>query len=89
MNRTLLGLSLLVSPLVAESVSAQRNGGGRAERPDRNGGPETEAVLEVPTEAGIAWFGTWEAGLAEAQRTGRPILVMSAAPQCQGVPGMW
>lgn len=37
----------------------------------------------------IAWFGTWEEGLAEAQRTGRPILILSAAPHCHNVSGMW
>jgi hypothetical protein len=37
----------------------------------------------------IAWFGTWEEGLAEAQRTGRPILIVSAAPQCHNISGLW
>lgn len=37
----------------------------------------------------IAWYGTLEAGLAEAQRSGRPILLVSGAPQCLGVPGIW
>ena len=37
----------------------------------------------------IAWYGTWEQGLAEAQRSGRPILLMSAAPRCHDVPGLW
>jgi hypothetical protein len=39
--------------------------------------------------AEIAWYGTWEGGLAEAGASGRPILLQSAAPQCRGVPGMW
>lgn len=39
--------------------------------------------------AGIAWYGVLADGLAEAQRTGKPILLVSAAPQCAGVPGMW
>ncbi|MBC8262274.1 MAG: hypothetical protein H8E43_10695 [Planctomycetia bacterium] len=38
---------------------------------------------------GIAWYGTWEAAKSEAERTGKPILLLSAAPQCQGVPGIW
>ena len=42
-----------------------------------------------PAEAAIAWHGTWQAGLAEAQRTKRPIFLMSGAPQCRGVPGAW
>ena len=57
------------------------------DRPQREQGP-----LEVhapPATAGVAWFGTWEGALAEARRTARPILFMSAAPQCQGVPGVW
>ena len=39
--------------------------------------------------AKIAWFGTLQSGLAEAKRSGRPILLISAAPQCLGVSGVW
>ncbi|MFT4649375.1 MAG: hypothetical protein ACI9X4_002614 [Glaciecola sp.] len=52
-------------------------------------GPRTSNTLEVPSAPSIAWYGTWKDGLAEAKRTNRPILLMSAAPQCHGVPGMW
>jgi len=37
----------------------------------------------------IAWYGTWESGLAAAKESGRPILLVSAAPHCHQVPGMW
>ena len=37
----------------------------------------------------IAWHGTWKGGLAEAQRTGKPIMLVSAVPQCHSVPGVW
>jgi hypothetical protein len=37
----------------------------------------------------IQWFGTLEQGLAEAERTGRPILLSAASPSCDRVPGMW
>ena len=47
------------------------------------------ATTATTEKGGIAWFGTWDPGLAEAKRTGRPILLMSAAPFCGGVPGMW
>jgi hypothetical protein len=61
------------------------------------------AQLQPPTEAsyggampdsetlvpGIAWFGVLEDGLKEAERTGKPIFFVTAAPQCGGVPGMW
>ena len=38
---------------------------------------------------GIAWIGTWKNASAEALRTGKPILLLSAAPQCRGIPGIW
>ena len=39
--------------------------------------------------SGIAWYGVLKDGLAEAKRTGKPILFITAAAQCNGVPGMW
>ena len=39
--------------------------------------------------SGIAWYGILKDGLAEAKRTGKPILLITAAAQCGGVPGMW
>ena len=39
--------------------------------------------------AGVGWWGTWDGALTEAKRTGKPILLLSAAPQCHGVPGIW
>jgi hypothetical protein len=41
------------------------------------------------TAGGIAYFATWERARALAQETNRPILLVAAAPQCHGVPGMW
>ncbi len=38
---------------------------------------------------GIAWYGVLAEGLAEAKRTGKPILFITAAAQCRGVPGIW
>ena len=38
---------------------------------------------------GIEWFGTWKGALAEAKRTGRPILLISAAPHCKNISGIW
>ena len=37
----------------------------------------------------IAFYGTLSGGLAEAKRSGRPILLLSAAPHCHGVSGLW
>ena len=61
------------------------------------------AQLDPPTEpsfggsvpksrkvvSGIIWYGILKDGLAEAKRTGKPILFVTAAPQCGGIPGMW
>jgi hypothetical protein len=37
----------------------------------------------------IAWYGTLESGLAAAQDKQRPILLITGAPHCHGVPGIW
>ncbi|MDC0574950.1 thioredoxin family protein [Pirellulaceae bacterium] len=58
-------------------------------------GPPTGSTYggSVPSSrnvvAGIAWYGVLADGLAEAKRTGKPILLITAAAQCNGVPGMW
>ncbi len=47
------------------------------------------SVVTPPAGPQVAWFGTWAGGLAEAKRTKRPILLVSAAPHCRMVPGVW
>ena len=37
----------------------------------------------------IAWFGTLESAQVEAKRTGKPIFLLAARPECRGVPGFW
>jgi hypothetical protein len=76
-----------IAAVLASTVSAQGPGAGAQGRGGRPVGPVE--VHAEPAGPGIAWFGTWEAALAEAKRTRRPILFMSAAPQCQRVPGVW
>ena len=44
---------------------------------------------ETTSKSKIQWFGNWKQGLAEAKRTGRPILLTSAAPKCRGISGLW
>jgi hypothetical protein len=38
---------------------------------------------------GIGWIPTWKQAIAEASRSHKPILLVSAAPACGGVPGIW
>ena len=40
-------------------------------------------------ESKIAWYGTWADGLAAAKASGRPILLVAAAPHCKQIPGIW
>ena len=42
-----------------------------------------------PGQVGIDWYSTWDTGLAEAKRSGRPIMFVAAATQCSGVSGVF
>jgi hypothetical protein len=72
-------------------------GPGAKERPPETSrsnpaaNPATNAAANPATNLphGIQWFATWESGLDEANRTGKPILLVSAAPHCAGVSGIW
>lgn len=55
---------------------------------DRPGPPPEDEVRHNGT-GGIQWFATLDSGLQEARRTGQPILLVSAAPHCAGVSGIW
>ncbi len=50
---------------------------------------QTGTAAQNSSTAGIQWFATIASGFAEAKRTGRPILLISAAPHCAGVSGIW
>jgi hypothetical protein len=41
----------------------------------------------VPLEDGIAWYGTWEAAMAEKERTGKPVMLHMGSPRCPAKPG--
>jgi hypothetical protein len=57
--------------------------------PDRGGPPPGPGEVEPVKGERIAWFATLALGLGEAKRTNRPILLVSAAPHCHEVPGIW
>lgn len=61
----------------------------RPETPDKPAQPERPDKEQSKNAPGIQWYATWESGLREAQSTGRPILLVSAAPHCAGVSGTW
>jgi len=65
---------------------------GKGNRGEKKGPPPPPRIDDDGNHAnagGIQWFGTLERGLAEARRTGQPILFVAAAPHCGGVPGIW
>ena len=87
MKRLVLCSALFVGTFAAVGFAQPPRGGP----PSRGGGPN-DAALSVPWKApdvGIQWFTTWETAKKEAERTGRPILLVSAAPHCGGVSGIW
>lgn len=56
------------------------------------GGPRPTDLGASPLpigEPGIAWYTTWDTGLAEAKRSNRPIFFMAAAATCNGVSGVF
>ena len=80
---------LLTLICLGTTVGFAQPGGGRQQQ---RGGNRLHAVGENPQAvgtAGVAWFTTWEKGLAEAKRSNRPIFFMSAAAQCTGISGVF
>ncbi len=80
-----LGAALAVTASVA--VAQERGGGRRA--PPRPEGPVAGSGQNAAERTLIQWFGTWDGAKAEAKRTGKPILLLAAAPQCHGISGIW
>ncbi len=66
---------------------------GKDEKKDKGKkgkGPEGfEQVQILPARNAIQWYATWESGIREAQRSNRPIFLVSAAPHCAGISGTW
>jgi len=59
------------------------------ENPNGAAGHPPDGAAKADALGGVQWFATLESGLAEARRSGRPILFLSAAPHCGGVSGIW
>lgn len=100
MKPNLTDLPSLRSRMIALSASlvllAPAMGGAPQKRTDGQPTSVSEAAQSGQSANGeesqperIVWFGRWDDAKAEAARTRRPILLMSAAPQCTGAPGMW
>ncbi|MCH2182697.1 MAG: thioredoxin family protein [Mariniblastus sp.] len=100
MIRTLvwgIGLTLLWGSFVEAHPQRDRQRAGQRGARQMGGQPDGKRDLLGDADsnplaigdAGVAWYTTWETGLAEAQRSNRPIFFMSAATTCSGVPGVF
>lgn len=84
-QRTLIPLLLGISLLSTAEAQGRRGG-----RENGGGPPRPEITVDwTKAEQRIAWFGTLPTALAAAKKTGRPILLVSGAPSCHTVPGVW
>ena len=81
-------VSIILLGLGCASVGWAQERPGRPER--RSGPPHPEVTVDWSAlEQRIAWFGTMDRARAAARKTGRPILLVSGAPACRAVPGVW
>lgn len=90
----LLRAAFVVLPLLAAGTGGLAPAGAEPPSgpPGGGRGPQGEVVgsgVPAAKRDAIAWYGTWEGAKAEAQRTGKPILLVSAAPHCHGISGVW
>jgi len=46
-------------------------------------------TVAVLAQEKIQWYASWEMGLRQARASGRPILLIAAAPHCHNVSGIW
>ena len=79
-------IALWTTMVIAAVMSRTANAQASPPKGPSYGGsvPNSERVA-----SGIAWYGVLQDGLDEARRRKKPILFVTAAPQCGGVPGMW
>ncbi len=70
-----------------KGASDKGKDGNAPEKKSTQPRPEMETKQQKLSQ--IQWFASLDGGLKEAQRTGLPILLLSAAPHCAGVSGTW
>jgi hypothetical protein len=73
----------------ALGILAVLTGVGWAQEPPPRGGPPGPGVVNPSGGDKIAWYATLRQAREEAKRTGKPILLVSAAPHCHNTPGVW
>ncbi len=78
---------LLIAVLGAAALGDEPGRGGPP--PGPFSGPVVGSGTPAARRRLIAWYGTLDGARAEAKRSGRPILLLAAAPQCHGISGLW
>ncbi|MEM7455622.1 MAG: hypothetical protein AAF456_14815 [Planctomycetota bacterium] len=81
-RRIIVAVSLALG--MAMTIPVVGNWQQRDQRQNRAPAQQREGI-----PAGIVWYGKLSDGLEVARATQKPILLVSAAPQCAGIPGMW
>jgi hypothetical protein len=84
--RSLLGPAILIPALLGAWAGPRA---AAEPPPPAPTGPVVGSGVAAAERTAIAWYGTWKGARAEAERSGRPILLLSAAPQCHGISGVW
>ncbi len=59
------------------------------QEPPRGGSPPGPGLVSPIPGDKIAWYGTLEQAREDAGRTGKPILLLAAAPHCHNISGVW
>lgn len=79
------GLSRLAEASTESEAEADADASSESSAAD----DEQASVAPAREARRIAWYSVWDDARREAERSGKPILLVSAAPHCSGVSGMW
>ena len=85
----MLGVALVTAAVCGVAVAQDRPSPPGRSAPPRPEGPVAGSGQAARDRTLIPWFATLESARVEAKRTDRAILLLSAAPQCRGISGVW
>ena len=84
----MVGEPSATNPMIASLLAATLLLQAAAPSPAATQEPAADERRDAVPER-IAWYGTLDSALAEAQRTQRPLFLLSARPEYRSVPGFW
>src|SRR5688572_24526865 len=83
------GLRLWIAPPGMPSRTEATNPANAVPAAASPAAPIEQPVKPAAVRPGIQWFTSWQSGQREAERLNVPILLVSGAPHCAGVSGIW